>query len=229
MIQLKIQQIRFNIDVIGEMTAATEEILTPEALEFLYCLHENFNGRRKALLAAREVRQRRLENGEKLDFLRRNETYPGRDWTVAPIPQDLQDRRVEITGPVDRKMIINALNSGAKAFMADFEDATSPTWENLIDGQLNLKDAVRRTISFEQATTGKTYALNEETAVLMVRARGLHLDEKHILIDGEPMAGGFFDFGLYFFHNAKELIEQRYRSVFLFAEARKPFGSEAVE
>ncbi|WP_432357365.1 malate synthase A [Sporosarcina sp. UB5] len=190
------------------MTVGTEEILTPEALEFLYCLHEKFNGRRKELLAAREERQRRFDAGEKLDFLEETKHIRDGDWTVAPIPADLQDRRVEITGPVDRKMIINALNSGAKAFMADFEDATSPTWSNMIDGQLNLKDAVRRTISFEQVSNGKNYSLNEETAVLMVRARGLHLDEKHILIDGEPIAGGFFDFGLYFFHNAKELIER---------------------
>ncbi|WP_370644678.1 malate synthase A [Sporosarcina sp. ACRSL] len=190
------------------MTAGTEEILTPEALEFLNSLHENFNGRRKALLAEREARQRRFDEGEKPSFLEETKHIRESDWTVAPIPPDLQDRRVEITGPVDRKMIINALNSGAKAFMADFEDASSPTWSNMIDGQLNLKDAVRRTIAFEQETTGKKYSLNEETAVLMVRARGLHLDEKHIVIDGEPMAGGFFDFGLYFFHNAKELIEQ---------------------
>ncbi|MCM3636784.1 malate synthase A [Sporosarcina luteola] len=208
MIQLTTQQTRFNMDVIGEMTAGTEEILTPEALEFLYSLHETFNGRRKELLAARETRQRLFDAGEKPGFLEETKHIREGDWTVAPIPPDLQDRRVEITGPVDRKMIINALNSGAKAFMADFEDATSPTWSNMIDGQLNLKDAIRGTISFEQASNGKKYSLNEETAVLMVRARGLHLDEKHILIDGEPMAGGFFDFGLYFFHNAKELFER---------------------
>ncbi|MFC5604167.1 malate synthase A [Sporosarcina koreensis] len=190
------------------MTVGTEEILTPEALEFLYCLHEQFNGRRKELLAAREARQRRFDAGEKPDFLEETKHIREGDWTVAPIPPDLQDRRVEITGPVDRKMIINALNSGAKAFMADFEDATSPTWSNMIDGQLNLKDAVRRTISFEQASNGKSYSLNDETAVLMVRARGLHLDEKHIRIDGEPIAGGLFDFGLYFFHNAKELLSR---------------------
>ncbi|MCM3743949.1 malate synthase A [Sporosarcina luteola] len=208
MIQLTTQKTRFNIDVTGDMTAGTEEILTPEALEFLYGLHEKFNGRRKELLAARETRQRRFDAGEKLDFLEETKHIREGDWTVAQIPHDLQDRRVEITGPVDRKMIINALNSGAKAFMADFEDATSPTWSNMIDGQLNLKDAIRGTISFEQASNGKKYSLNEETAVLMVRARGLHLEEKHILIDGEPMAGGFFDFGLYFFHNAKELLEK---------------------
>lgn len=198
--------VRFNMDVVGEMTAGTEEILTPEAMEFLYSLHENFNSKRKALLSMREYRQSQLNNGEKLDFLTETKNIREGDWTVAPIPPDLQDRRVEITGPVDRKMIINALNSGAKVFMADFEDATSPTWSNMIDGQVNLKDAVRRTIEFEQASNGKKYSLNDETAVLIVRTRGLHLDEKHMLIDGEPMAGGFFDFGLYFFHNAKELI-----------------------
>lgn len=206
MIQLPIQQTRFNMDVLGEMTAGTEEILTPEALEFLYCLHEKFNGRRIELLAARRARQRRFDAGEKPDFLEETKQIREGDWTVAPIPSDLQDRRVEITGPVDRKMIINALNSGAKAFMADFEDATSPTWSNMIDGQLNLKDAVRRAISYKQHSNGKQYVLNDETAVLLVRARGLHLDEKHIRIDGEPVAGSFFDFGLYFFHNATELI-----------------------
>lgn len=198
--------VRFNMDVVGEMTAGTEEILTPEAMEFLYGLHENFNSKRKALLSVRKSRQSKLNSGEKLNFLAETKHIREGDWTVAPIPPDLQDRRVEITGPVDRKMIINALNSEAKAFMADFEDATSPSWSNMIDGQVNLKDAVRRTIEFEQASNGKTYSLNDDTAVLMVRTRGLHLDEKHMLIDGEPIAGGFFDFGLYFFHNAKELL-----------------------
>ncbi|WP_339251471.1 malate synthase A [Sporosarcina sp. FSL W8-0480] len=206
MVELASENLRFNIDVLGEITAGTEEMLTPEALEFLYSLHDTFNGRRKALLEKRKERQELLNKGQKLDFLEETKYIREGDWTVAPIPRDLQDRRVEITGPVDRKMIINALNSGAKAFMADLEDATSPTWSNMIDGQVNLKDAVRRRIEFEQPSNGKKYSLNDETAVLLVRTRGLHLDEKHILIDGEPMAGGLFDFGLFFFHNAKELI-----------------------
>ena len=200
------QDVRFNINVIGDITAGTEEILTPEALEFLYSLHDQFNARRKALLANRNERQIRFDAGEKPDFLKETKHIREGDWTVAPIPEDLQDRRVEITGPVDRKMIINALNSGAKAFMADFEDATSPTWSNMIDGQMNLKDAVRKTIELDQSSNGKTYTLNDETAVLLVRTRGLHLEEKHILIDNEPMAGAFFDFGLYLFHNAAELL-----------------------
>lgn len=196
------------MDIVGEMTAGTEELLTPEALEFLYSLHENFNAQRKQLLANRKQRQLRFNAGEKPGFLEETRSIREGDWTVAPIPPDLQDRRVEITGPVDRKMIINALNFGAKAFMADFEDATSPTWSNLIEGQVNLKDAVRKTIEYEHSSTGKQYQLNDKTAVLIVRTRGLHLDEKHIVINGEPIAGAFFDFGLYFFHNAKELIAQ---------------------
>ncbi|MCG3088182.1 malate synthase A [Sporosarcina cyprini] len=205
---LTTQQTRFTIDILGEITAGTEEILTPEALEFLYALHSEFNERRKALLEERQHRQKRLDQGERLGFLEETRSIREGDWTVAPIPSDLQDRRVEITGPVDRKMIINAMNCGAKAFMADFEDATSPTWTNVIDGQVNLKDAVRRTISYEHPISGKKYALNEETAVLIVRTRGLHLEEKHVVIEGERIAGAFFDFGLYFFHNAKELIQR---------------------
>ncbi|WP_248513071.1 malate synthase A [Sporosarcina sp. NCCP-2222] len=202
------QQTRFTIDILGEITAGTEEMLTPEALEFLYALHTEFNERRKALMEERHHRQQRLDQGERLGFLEETQSIREGDWTVAPIPPDLQDRRVEITGPVDRKMIINAMNCGAKAFMADFEDATSPTWTNVIDGQVNLKDAVRRTISYEHPISGKTYALNEETAVLIVRTRGLHLEEKHVVIEGERIAGAFFDFGLYFYHNAKELIQR---------------------
>jgi malate synthase len=129
-------------------------------------------------------------------------------WTVSPVPQDLLDRRVEITGPVERKMIINALNSGAKVFMADFEDSTTPTWENVVEGQINLRDAVRRTISFSDPTSKKQYKLNERPAVLFVRPRGWHLEERHVLVDGEPMSGSIFDFGLYFFHNAKELLQR---------------------
>jgi malate synthase len=173
---------------------------------FLVELHRRFNARRVELLASRIERQRRLDAGEKPDFLRDTQKIREADWTVAPIPADLQDRRVEITGPVDRKMIINALNSGAKVFMADFEDSNTPTWSNQIEGQLNLQDAVRRSITYVDPATGKKYQLNERTAVLLVRPRGWHLEERHVLIDGAPMSGSLFDFGLYIFHNAKHLL-----------------------
>ena len=181
-------------------------ILTPEALAFAVTLQREFNPTRKQLLAARVERQQRLDAGEKPDFLSETASIRESEWTVAPLPADLLDRRVEITGPVDRKMIINALNSGARVFMADFEDSTTPTWENLLDGQLNLFDAVRRTITFSDPTTGKQYALKENPAVLFVRARGWHMEERHVWVDGEPMSGSIFDFALYFFHNAKELL-----------------------
>ena len=183
-----------------------EDILTPEALGFLAELHRRFNARRLELLRAREERQARLDAGEKLDFLPETKGVREGDWRIAPLPEDLKDRRVEITGPVDRKMIINALNSGARVFMADFEDASSPTWDNCVQGQINLRDAVRRTISLEQG--GKSYKLNDKTAVLLARPRGWHLPEKHVLVDGQEMSGSLFDFGLYFFHNAKELLSR---------------------
>jgi len=182
------------------------EILTPEVIAFLIRLQRAFNPRRKERLAARVTRQAALDAGQKPDFLPETKAIRDADWTVAPLPADLLDRRVEITGPVDRKMIINALNSGAKVFMADFEDSTTPTWDNLLDGQINLRDAVRRTITFEDPTTKKSYKLIDSPAVLFVRARGWHLEERHILVDGEPMSGSLFDFGLYVFHNAKELL-----------------------
>ena len=169
-------------------------------------LHRTFNARRKELLNAREERQRRLDAGERPDFLEETRSIRESEWTVAPIPADIIDRRVEITGPVDRKMIINALNSGAKVFMADFEDSSTPTWNNLLDGHINLRDAVRRTITYADPATGKQYKLNEKVAVLFVRPRGWHLEERHVLVDGEPMSGSIFDFGLYFFHNAKKLV-----------------------
>ncbi len=181
-------------------------ILTPEALAFILTLQREFNLRRKELLAARIVRQKAIDAGDRPNFLPETANIRAGDWKIAPIPADLLDRRVEITGPVDRKMIINALNSGASVFMGDFEDSTTPTWENLLDGQFNLRDAVRRTITFSDPTTGKNYKLNEKPAVLFVRPRGWHLEERHILVDGEPLSGSLFDFGLYFFHNAKELL-----------------------
>src|SRR6185437_7442127 len=187
------------------VTDAQRGILTPEALALVVALHRKFNGRRKELLAAREVRQKRIDQGERPDFLPETAAVRAGDWKVAPIPSDLTDRRTEITGPVDRKMIINALNSGASVFMADLEDSNSPTWENLVNGQINLRDAVRGDIAFT-SPEGKSYKLSEKPAVLLVRPRGWHLPERHFLIDGEQVSGSFFDFGLYFFHNAKALI-----------------------
>lgn len=193
-----------DIDVRGEVLPEWDAILSDEALSFVAALHKEFNPRREELLRAREERKARLDAGELPDFLHETREIRQSDWTVAPIPPDLLDRRVEITGPVDRKMIINALNSGASVFMADFEDANSPTWANCIEGQLNLSDAVRRTITFDSGA--KQYKLNEEIATLLVRPRGWHLVEKHVFIDGEPISASLFDFGLYFFHNARELM-----------------------
>ena len=187
------------------MLPAFEEILTYDALAFVAKLQREFGGRRAESLRRREERQAALDRGEELDFLPETQHIRDGDWTCAPIPADLQDRRVEITGPTDRKMVINALNSGAKMFMADFEDANAPNWRNMIEGQINLRDAIRRTIAFT-SPEGKEYSLKDEVAVLLVRPRGWHLLEKHVLVDGEPMSGGLFDFGLYFFHNAKELM-----------------------
>ncbi|HYC61897.1 MAG TPA: malate synthase A [Thermoanaerobaculia bacterium] len=195
-----------DIDVRAEVKPEWDEILSDDALSFVAALHKEFNPRRRELLAARQARKQRLDAGELPDFLEETKAIRESDWTVAPIPHDLRDRRVEITGPVDRKMIINALNSGANVFMADFEDANSPTWANCIEGQLNLRDAVRRTISFDSGT--KQYQLNEQTATLLVRPRGWHLDEAHVTVDGEPISASLFDFGIYFFHNAKAAIER---------------------
>ena len=181
----------------------------------------NFRARRLECLQRRQERQARLDGGEALDFLPETKHIREGDWKCAPIPADIRDRRVEITGPTDRKMVINALNSGAKIFMADFEDANSPTWNNMIEGQINLRDAIRRTIRFT-SPEGKDYQLNEQLAVLFVRPRGWHLVEKHMLVDGEPVSGGLFDFGLYFFHNAKELIARESGPVFLSAENGDP-------
>lgn len=185
-----------------------ETILTPEALAFIEKLHVHFDDRRLSLLEERQVRQQEIDRGKPLNFLPETKYIRENDWTIAPLPDDMKDRRVEITGPTNRKMLINAMNSGAKMFMADLEDATAPNWFNVIDGQINLRDAVRRTISFEAPETGKKYSLNEETAVLMVRPRGWHLSEKNIEIDGRAASGSLVDFGLYFYHNAKELIDR---------------------
>ncbi len=183
------------------------QILTPEASAFLSRLARKFEPRRQELLAARGVRQQRIDAGNLPDFLPETAHIREKEWTVAPIPNDLLDRRVEITGPVDRKMIINALNSGANVFMADFEDSNSPTWQNNLEGQLNLRDAVEGTISYI-SPEGKRYELNPRVATLVVRPRGWHLDEKHFLVDRKPISASLFDFGLYFFHNAKQLIHK---------------------
>ncbi|MCY9532107.1 malate synthase [Paenibacillus sp. cl6col] len=197
------------IVVLGHMPEPYAEILTPGALEFLGKLHERFNARRLELLSDRAERQRRLDAGELPDFLPETKHIRDGEWSVAPVPSDLQDRRVEITGPSgDAKMVINALNSGAKGFMADFEDANSPTWDNSIRGQINMRDAIRRTITFT-SPEGKAYRLNEQTAYLLIRPRGWHLEEKHIRIGEENASGSLVDFGLYFYHNARTLIENQ--------------------
>jgi malate synthase len=194
-----------SIEIKATVTPEYAEILTPEALEFVYQLHKKFNAGRKELLQLRIERQKSIDAGKLPDFLPETKHIRESEWTVAPLPADLQDRRVEITGPVDRKMIINALNSGAKVFMADFEDSNSPTWNNNIDGHINLRDAIKKTITFTNEA-GKEYKLNEKIATLLVRPRGWHLLEKNIQIDGEDASGSLTDFGLYFFHNAKQLI-----------------------
>ena len=181
-------------------------VLTPEALAFVIDLERKFGPERRRLLARRTEIQARIDAGWKPDFLPETRSIREGDWTVAPLPADLLDRRVEITGPVDRKMIINALNSGANVFMADFEDSTTPTWDNLLEGQANLCDAVAGTITYDDPVSGKAYRLNPKTAVLKVRPRGWHLEERHLTLDGQAISGGLFDFGLYFFHNARALL-----------------------
>ncbi len=183
------------------------QVLTPEASSFLTKLARKFEPRRQELLARRRARQQQIDAGQFPDFLSETAHIRQAEWTVAPIPHDLLDRRVEITGPVDRKMIINALNSGANVFMADFEDSNSPTWQNNLEGQFNLRDAVEGTISYV-SPEGKRYELNSAVATLLVRPRGWHLIERHFKVDGEPISGSLFDFGLYFFHNAQRLIRK---------------------
>jgi malate synthase len=182
-----------------------DRILTPQALGFVAHLARKYEDRRRALMRARDERQAWLDNGETFGFLPETRSIRESDWTVAPVPADLQDRRVEITGPVERKMVINALNSGASTFMADFEDSCTPSWDNMIQGQINLRQAVDRTIGLK-TPEGKCYQLNEKTATLIVRPRGWHLLERHMLVDGEPVSASLFDFGLFFFHNAEKLV-----------------------
>src|SRR5271165_3653768 len=188
--------------------ARQAEILTREALAFLADLHRRFDGRRLELLAQRMERQKRFDAGELPNFLPETKSVREGGWKVAPIPADLLDRRVEITGPVDRKMIINALNSGAKVFMADFEDASSPAFANMIEGQANLLDRWTGAIGFTDSVTGKAYALGSDPAALMVRPRGWHLPERHVTVDGHEMSGSLFDFGLYVFHCARAQMAQ---------------------
>ncbi len=195
------------VEVHGPAREAYGHILTPEALDFVAALQRELGQTRDELLAHRHRRQAEFEAGALPDFLESTAAIRSGDWRVSPLPPDLADRRVEITGPTDRKMLINALNSGAKVFMADFEDANCPTWHNLFDGQANLIEAIERTISFE-SPDGKRYRLDDEVAVLLVRPRGWHLPEKHVLVDGQPASGSLVDFGLYFFHNARRLLER---------------------
>jgi len=197
------------VKLVSPRTPSDAEILGGGALDFLAQLHRRFNARRLELLARRKEVQARLDAGWTPDFLPETAAVRAGDWQVAPLPKDILDRRVEITGPVDRKMVINALNSGASVFMADCEDSSTPTWANMVEGQRNLRDAVRRAIAFTDPVSQKHYQLNEKVAVLFVRPRGWHLPEKHVLVDGAEMSASLFDFGLYMFHNARELLERR--------------------
>ena len=197
-----------DIQILGPLSPAHSTILTTDAMRFVAGLQREFNSRRHILLAERRARQARLDAGWTPDFLPHTEDIRRLHWRVAPSPADLLDRRVEITGPVDRKMVINALNSGANCFMADFEDSHSPTWLGTVDGQVNLRDAITGTIDYVQPETRKHYQLNENVATLLVRPRGWHLDERHMLVDRKPMSASLFDFGLYFYHNAQRLIDK---------------------
>ena len=196
------------VEIRGGMKPRYDEILTPDALDFVAMLERRFGPERRELLHRREAVQERIDAGEMPDFPAETAEIRAAEWTVAEIPDDLLDRRVEITGPTDRKMIINALNSGANVFMADFEDANSPTWDNMIQGQINLADAVAGMIDYTDPKTGKEYRLGNKLATLLVRPRGWHLPENHVLIDGEPVSAALFDFGLFFYHNATALLAE---------------------
>jgi malate synthase len=191
----------------GPASGRAAEVLTPQALDFVASLQDKFGARRLELLKLRDERQARLDAGEMPEFLAGTKGVRESEWKVASVAKDLADRRVEITGPTDRKMLINALNSGARVFMADFEDANTPTWSNLVEGQVNLIDAIERTLDFT-SPEGKEYRLNPQVATLVVRPRGWHLEERHVEVGGEPVSGSLFDFGMYFFHNAKRLLEK---------------------
>jgi malate synthase len=195
------------IDVRGPRVSDAERVLTSDALAFVERLHREFGARRDELLAKRQERWKALRAGGTLDFLPETAKIRSGDWTVKPVPRDLEVRKVEITGPTDRKMVINALNSGASVYMADFEDANTPTWENMVSGQANLVDAIERKIDF-RSPEGKEYRLGEQLATLVVRPRGWHLPEKHLMVEGKAAVGGLVDFGLYFFHNARRLLDK---------------------
>jgi len=194
------------LEILGPIRPGYDRILAPEALDFVADLTRRFRPPLADLLNARAERQALLDSGASLDFMAETAAIREGAWTVAPLPPDLLRRTVEITGPVERKMVINALNSSANCFMADFEDSNSPTWDNNVQGQINLYDAIRRTIEYTDPASGKEYRLNESTATLLVRPRGLHLPERHVLVDGKPVPGCLFDFGLYIFHNARALL-----------------------
>src|SRR5687767_13853192 len=195
------------LSVVGRLRPGYESVLTAPALRFVADLARRFSPAIERALERRAERRARFRAGERPGFLPETAAIRSSDWKVAPLPADLQRRTVEITGPVDRKMVINALNSGADVFMADFEDATSPTWSNLVQGHVNLRDAVRGDITYTDPATGKDYRLGERRATLVVRPRGLHLTERHLLVDGRAVPGPLFDFGLFFFHNARALID----------------------
>ena len=216
------------LDIRAAVPPAFSEILTPAALPV--CGQSCGSLRTEAASAAR-----RQDSSPSADQQRRTARFSGGDrairsgsWSVAPIPRDLADRRVEITGPPERKMLINALNSGASVYMADFEDSNAPTWPNLIEGQINLRDAIRRQIEYS-SPDGKRYALNDQTATLFVRPRGWHLEEKHVWLDGHPISGSLFDFGLFFFHNAAELLKRGSGPYFYLPKTGEPPGSPVVE
>jgi malate synthase len=194
------------VEIKGEIKPGDTAVLTHDALLFMAELERKFGARRRALMERRAELQTKLDAGWKPDFLPETKKIRDADWSVAALPKDLLDQRIEITGPVDRKMVVNALNSGASVYMADFEDASTPSWRNLVEGQINLKDAIAGTIDFTDPASGKAYKLAANTAVLKVRPRGWHLPENHVLVDGETMTGALFDFGLFFFHNAKPLL-----------------------
>ena len=217
------------VEILAPVNARYAEILTPEAVAFVVDLQRTFNERRKMLLSARQERQKRLDAGEKPAFLEETRTIREAAWTVAPLPADILDRRVEITGPVDRKMIINALNSGAKVFMADFEDSSTPTWSNLLEGHINLRDAIRRTIAYADPSAGKQYKLNEKVAVLFIRPRGWHLEERHVLVDGRADVGLHLRFWPLLLPQCQGTAGPRQRSVLLPAQDGEPSGGAVVE
>lgn len=202
------QRYEEGVEILGLIPDEYADILSPEAVSFVAKLAREYGGRVENILQRRVERQERFDAGEMPDFLEETKDVREGDWKVAPVPEDLQDRRVEITGPPDRKMLINALNSGASTYMTDFEDANCPTWHNMLESQANVRDAVNKTISFDDPETGRHYELNDETAIMIIRPRGWHLYEKHITVDGEQVPGALFDFGLSFFHNARALLDQ---------------------